>query len=36
LAGRGNNKKSWIVWQEDLKMMYEAFNPEDDINLTVV
>ena len=25
--------KHWIVQQEDLKLMYESFNPEDDIKL---
>ena len=32
LEGWGNQKR-WIVQQEDLKMMYESFNPEDNIKL---
>lgn len=28
LDGRGSQKR-WIVQQEDLKVMYESFNPED-------
>ena len=32
LEGRGS-QKCWIVQQEDLKMMYESFNPEDVIKL---
>ena len=30
LEGRAHHKR-WIVWKEDLKLMYESFNPEDDI-----
>ena len=32
LEGRAHHKR-WIVRQEDLKLMYESFNPEDDIKL---
>ena len=32
LEGRGNQKR-WIVKQEDLRVMYESFNPGDDIKL---
>ena len=32
LEGWGSQKR-WIVQQEDLKMMYESFNPEDVIKL---
>ena len=32
LEGRGSQKR-WIVQQEDLKMMYESFDPEDVIKL---